>query len=509
MVRQEVNIIVTVKNLEELVFQVAPIAKAKLEHISSLKPGKMVLKSHVECESCNSDLEVNFFWTHALSVNDCMSAKVNEIKDEIVVEEMGELKVEQDYEEIEYEEEYLIEEYAEPEPGPELEPDEFEVKEEEIEMFEEEEEVPEKIEPRKSLNKTTPKKKRIIDNKFIIPENDMVRTIEAMGSCDYCGYTRKRHNCFLSRNNFFVHCATHLIKKDGRIFSCVACGMPSMTINDARCHAMECDERRSYKEEWERKELEATLEDTKPIIVDASDSRLKTSTKKYPRSKVLCHICSKYIFKQSMVDHMLKHESGTSMPYQCNECAKRFSCRDNLRKHLIVNHFPHMAKFRCPQCPTVFAQKHFYEAHIMAKHKIGNIEKVTCGLCGIVVANERNLKEHNFNTHVDPSMKRKYQCQHCNKVFYDKRHHKAHMMIHLPEDQRPHKCETCGKMFVSSYKYKQHVLEHKDPELILRKCEICGKGYKYANSLKVHMRVHTGELNFKYSKIHFFFLNEL
>lgn len=492
---QEVNIIVTVKSMEELVFQVAPIAKAKLEQIPSLKPGKIVLKSHVECESCNSDLEVNFFWTHALSVSECMTAKVGEIKDEVVVIAEAELKIEEEDIEIEqYEEEYLddfsndyvvLEQQAEDVAELEIEEQKFKLEELEIP-----EEALLKRLPRINVKK---RKKRQINNRFVIPDNNYVKGIDASGACDYCGYTRRRHNCILSRNNFFMHCATHLIQKDGKLFSCRACGMPSETMNEARSHALDCDERRIYKDEWERREKEAILAETEPTIIDSSDPGIRTATKKYPREKILCHICSKHIFKQSMADHMLKHESGTSMPYQCNECAKRFSCRDNLRKHLIVNHFPHMAKFRCPRCPAVFAQKHFYETHIMAKHKIGDIEKVTCLLCGIVVANERNLKEHNFNTHVDPSVKRKFQCLHCNKVFYDKRHHKAHMLIHLPEDQRPHKCETCGKRFVNSYKYKQHVLEHKDPELILRKCEICGKGYKYANSLKVHMRVHTGE----------------
>lgn len=484
MVAQEINIIVTVKNLEEVVFQVAPIAKAKLEQISSLKPGKIVLKSRVECENCNNDMQVNFFWTHALSFSDSMAAKVSEVKEEVIVEEATtDLKMEEGFGEIEYEEEYLIEEFVEPDV--EQEPvEEFEMKDEDFGLSEDDIEL-EFIQ--KKPKKTQRKKRNIID-RFIIPDNDIVRDIEANGACDYCGYTRRRHNTTLARNNFFCHCATHLITRKGRLFNCRACGLPSETMNQARTHAMDCDERRSYKDEWLQRQNEI---ENQAVIVDASDPSLKSSSKKYPREKILCHICSKYVLKQSMDDHILKHDMP--FPYECNECGKHFGSRDNLRKHLIVKHYPHMAKFRCPKCPAVFAAKHFYDTHKMAKHKLGDVEKFTCLMCGVVLANERNLKEHHFNTHVDPSTKKKYQCLQCNKVFYDKRHHKAHMMIHLPEDQRPYKCNTCSKRFVSSYKYKVHVLEHKDPELVLRKCEICGKGYKYANSLKVHMRVHTGE----------------
>ncbi|XP_063707067.1 zinc finger protein 260-like [Culicoides brevitarsis] len=500
--RQEINIIVTVKSLEELVFQVAPVAKAKLEKISTMKPGKMVLKSHVECEACQSDMEVNFFWCHALSVNtgntsdDCVASvkAPNSPENEFQVHEM--VKAEPlDDEEFEYEEEYLIEDL---ENVPEIDPEEnFVMKTEDAEAVEEilvenEEESPEEIVVRVTeMVSPTPKmtKRAINDQKFGIPDNELVRKLDSRGICDFCDYRRKRLGATLSRNTFLIHCATHLIQKNGMIYSCNACGLPSETLNVARAHSLSCDQRESYRQIWKNREVPEI--DVIPVIVEASDPSLKS--KKYPRVKVLCHICSKYVYKQSLKDHMLKHEVGSKLPYECDACGKKFSSRDNVRKHLIVRHFPELAKYKCPKCPTVFAQKHFYDTHIMAKHKMGDVEKVTCMVCGIVVANERNLKEHNFNAHVDPLTKQKYSCKLCSKIFYDKRHLKAHMMVHLPEDEKPYKCEKCGKRFVNSYKYKQHMLEHENPDLVLRKCEICGKGYKYANSLKVHMRVHTGE----------------
>uniref|UniRef100_A0A336K8N4 CSON005094 protein n=1 Tax=Culicoides sonorensis TaxID=179676 RepID=A0A336K8N4_CULSO len=505
MVGQEINIIVTVKSLDELIFQVAPIPKTKLQQITSLTPGKTVLRSHVKCETCNDNLEVNFFWTHALSVNEKSlqpAPMVTEIKEEYELVGDADMKIEKiehdeygDEEILEegevYEEEYLIEEFEEEEGGGQ----DQENYEDAMREFKNESVDDEVMYVKRKQRPATKRKYNNTKNlkNFIIPDSKLVRELEKTRKCDYCGYARKRNKVNLSVNNFMLHVASHTIQRDGVLFTCKACALPAGSMNEARTHALECEEREAYKETYlnEQKIKEEFIKTSDPSIVSSTDGTLSTG-KKYYRERILCHICSKSVLKTNLTEHMIKHETGNH-PFECNECGKKFGSRDNLRKHLVVRHFPENAKYKCPECPAVFAQRYFYETHKVRFHKLGDLDKVTCSLCGTMCASERNLKEHMFNVHTDPSVKQQFQCPNCEKVFYDKRHYKAHALIHLPEDQRPHKCETCGKTFVSIYKYKQCVLSHINPDLILRKCEVCGKGFKYSNSLKVHMRIHTGE----------------
>lgn len=441
---QEINIIVTVKSLEELFFQVAPIPKTSLESIKTFRSGKVLAASNVKCESCYKNLEVNFFWTHAPLMNE---ESPSVVKQEVLVTDEG-LKIE----EVVYEDQMNVE-FIE-------EPDYFEeetiVSSQEIknEEYVETSQDPEIMveEPKQQMLRF-----RNVEGLYV-PDSDLVKELEMSGVCDFCGFTRKT----LGFKPFLKHCATHLIKKMvGETYNCRACGQTFPSFDSVKIHALCCIARDSYRDQWDE---------------IGSEEELFKSEKSKKLIKTPRNIPGKGI-----------------RPYICNECEKSFAGMVALQNHLISKHFQQLAKFKCDQCYCAFPDASRLSAHIVTKHKIPETERLKCPHCKLTLANKMTLRYHIINTHSDPSERLQYKCEECDKVFYGKVTYKKHLLTHLPTHERPFRCEICEKTFLSKYRYQKHEMEHTNPEELLRHCDICGKGFKYANSLKVHMRLHTGK----------------
>jgi len=92
------------------------------------------------------------------------------------------------------------------------------------------------------------------------------------------------------------------------------------------------------------------------------------------------------------------------------------------------------------------------------------------------------------------TMKRKaFQCDLCDKVFFQKGHLKSHKTIHT------YKCDECSKFFSRSQHLKVHkqICINATSKNIPFKCDYCPKVFSISGNLKIHIRMHTGEKPFK------------
>lgn len=125
---QEINLIVTIKQSKEVLFQIAPIAKEKLQKVKGLQIGKPIFteSGHIKCKNCADQVKVNLFWTKSMVVignsppklekqkantqiqkeKSPVKVEIVEIKTEVLhenqtIKEVKQEKIEEDFEETE------------------------------------------------------------------------------------------------------------------------------------------------------------------------------------------------------------------------------------------------------------------------------------------------------------------------------------------------------------------------------------------------------------------------
>ena len=88
-------------------------------------------------------------------------------------------------------------------------------------------------------------------------------------------------------------------------------------------------------------------------------------------------------------------------------------------------------------------------------------------------------------------MKKKFQCEICEKKFSHECNLKQHMLTH--SKVKNHECDICKKRFT----YKSHLVEHFRIHLGEKPfgCAECGKWFTQASSRCQHIRSHHKELS--------------
>ncbi|XP_061398244.1 transcription factor grauzone-like [Musca vetustissima] len=154
--------------------------------------------------------------------------------------------------------------------------------------------------------------------------------------------------------------------------------------------------------------------------------------------------------------------------------------------HLIV-HFrdEHNTKPYVMCCDKKFYKRAVFVDHLHV-HKDPNYFK--CEHCGKVFANRRCLKNH-LEWH-DDSRKPRFNCSECGKDFFRRGSLEKHRLLHVPEEQRQFQCNECEKKFASESLRTQHIkVTHLYVKLI---CDICGKAFRERHSFQRHLAEHTG-----------------
>lgn len=131
----------------------------------------------------------------------------------------------------------------------------------------------------------------------------------------------------------------------------------------------------------------------------------------------------------------------------CDTCARVFSCKSLLKKHMKTAHIKPEDSAACEICGKVFKALHLVQHHVREVHS-----SVTfwCEVCGKTFGSKCNLKRH-VETH---STEKMHQCHLCEQSFTTSKylsHH--HIAVHKLEDTP---CHVCGKMYKNKYLMRKH-----------------------------------------------------
>ncbi|XP_043273995.1 zinc finger protein 595-like isoform X11 [Venturia canescens] len=186
--------------------------------------------------------------------------------------------------------------------------------------------------------------------------------------------------------------------------------------------------------------------------------------------------------------HVAKqHEDKTYLPFQCNECDKRFRKAFDLQEHYNIHSGE--KPFACQHCTESFYLKRQLSAHCRRSHpeivKASKVTSTACDICGRVLATKKSLSRHK-ESHNPTKL---YLCDFCGKSLSSAEHLKKHRRIHTGE--KPYVCDVCGKGFTDSENLRLHRRVHTGEKPY--KCDQCPKAFSQRSTLTIHRRGHTGE----------------
>ena len=145
--------------------------------------------------------------------------------------------------------------------------------------------------------------------------------------------------------------------------------------------------------------------------------------------------------------------------------------------------------YKCHQCGTKCGSKGEYIKHIKRIHK--RIKHFECDVCQKQFYNKTDWKRH-YRVHTG---ERPYKCNQCDMSFKENGHLASHIK-HIHCNKRPFQCFLCNKSFKSEWNLKSHIRNAHNKEIRF-KCKYCNKGFFNKSSWLVHCRIHTGEKPFE------------
>ncbi|XP_049882220.1 zinc finger protein 62-like [Pectinophora gossypiella] len=228
----------------------------------------------------------------------------------------------------------------------------------------------------------------------------------------------------------------------------------------------------------------------------------KVRRKRDPMTFRKCSQCPvQYRFLGKLKMHM-KTEHNMDL-FVCKVCKAIMEDEQEFNRHLKS----HMDVHRCNICDTVFKKRDTIIAHLKWHEEMKNMSKLdgahVCELCGYILPNEDQLKEH-----YDKKHDKKYTCFYCGKMYKGELSFEMHIKKHEmhkksdkkrknpeqgkeqkePEDKNSKKrtmCPTCGGKFVDERSLMWHSMLHTNERPY--SCDVCGRGFVSLNRRNQHM----------------------
>lgn len=142
-----------------------------------------------------------------------------------------------------------------------------------------------------------------------------------------------------------------------------------------------------------------------------------------------------------------------------------------------------------------YCQKTFQNPANLAKHQQihAGSSPYKCDHCKKSFTSKFKLVRHVL-IHSD---KKPFQCSVCERTFHRKDHLNNHVKVHSPS-KKVHVCEKpdCKKEYTSSLSYKKHLALHEAEEGNLE-CQICLKKFETKNEIMYHLKIHAGSRSVK------------
>ena len=189
--------------------------------------------------------------------------------------------------------------------------------------------------------------------------------------------------------------------------------------------------------------------------------------------------------KVENTESIRKEPKSISELFQCKTCAKNFTVKKNLMRHMKIH--SGQKPYQCKTC-----SKCFNNSKTLKNHKITHTQEkpFDCKTC----FKKFKLKNHLSRHELVHSGEKPFKCNICSKCYKQSNDLQIHIRSHTNE--KPFQCKSCQKEFKDSSSFKEHMTLH-TVEKETHKCKICSKSFQYAKTLKRHQRIHSGERPFQ------------
>ncbi|XP_034836902.1 zinc finger protein 383-like [Maniola hyperantus] len=200
--------------------------------------------------------------------------------------------------------------------------------------------------------------------------------------------------------------------------------------------------------------------------------------------KYKCETCGKgFQVRTSYQQHQNIHNDVK--PFQCDQCEKTFHLHKYLMTHKSSVH-PQSSRRKpwvCKHCGMPCDSKHSLNLHLKQGHGIVTTKPSLCDICGKVVRDKYQLRQHKRAVHLKI---RPYTCGFCDKSFQKKYTLKVHEQTHTGKRYR---CGVCDRLFTRNDTLARHLNNcHTDSK---NKCQKCDKTFPTKLKLAAHQKICT------------------
>ncbi|XP_035713854.1 zinc finger protein 525-like [Folsomia candida] len=204
------------------------------------------------------------------------------------------------------------------------------------------------------------------------------------------------------------------------------------------------------------------------------------------RERPRCPTCHRVFFDSANLRGHIKAVHSTSerprIPCTFPHCEKSYLRKNDLARHVQIEHSQIPIRFRCALCEKEFKTRAKLERHILTH----TTEKpCKCTTCGKSFACMTAIKVHEMS-HLEKSARPRLQCRICPQTFLSSRGLQHHIRV-VHENQRNYLCRFCDKKFSTSQNLRGHVeARHLTDKVWIHSCDKC----EYKSHSKVYLGQH-------------------